>query len=243
MTSREAKEILLLYRPGTDDATGVDVIAALELARRDPELARWFERHCAFQNAMRAGFRSVPVPQDRKAALIARQNVVRPAVWWRQPLWLQAAAAVLLVLGLAALWLRPASPDRFANYRARMVSTALREYRMDVVTNDLRQVRQFLSERGAPGDFALTAGLEKLQLTGAGLLRWRTHPVAMVCFNRGDNQMLFLFVMNRTALKDPPGEAPNPSTVTELQTFSWTRGQYTYVLAAPLEPGDPTKYL
>ena len=243
MTPRQAKEILLLYRPGTADAEDPEVVAAVELARRDPELARWFEQHCAFQNALRAKLRQMEVPAHLKGALMAKQNIIRPPVWWRRPVWLSAAAAVLLLLGLVGIWLRPEKPDRFANFRARMVSTALREYRMDVVTNDMRQLRQFIAGKGASAEYQLTKGLEKLELTGGGCLQWRSNPVAMVCFNRGDNQMLFLFVMKRSALEDPPGETPQSSTATVLQTVSWSRGDYTYLLAGPEDPEFLRKYL
>ena len=243
MTTTQAKDILLLYRPGTADAEDPQVVAAIALARRDPELARWFEQHCAFQNAMRTKLRQIEVPAHLKAALLAQQNIVRPPIWWQRPAWLSAAAAVVLFLGVAAIWLKPANPNRFANFQARMVSTAVREYRMDLVTNDMRQLRQFIAGRGAPSGYQLTKGLEKLQLTGGGCLQWRSHPVAMVCFNRGDDQMLFLFVMKRSALKDPPSETPEVSKVTELQTVSWTQGEYTYVLAGPEEPQFLRKYL
>jgi uncharacterized membrane protein YbaN (DUF454 family) len=243
MTLGQAKEILILYRPGTADAEDPQVVAAVELAGRDPELARWLERHSAFQNAMRAKFRQIEVPVHLKAALLAQQNIIRLPIWWQRPVWLSAAAAVVLFLGLAALRLKPANPDRFANFQARMVSTALREYRMDLVTNDMRQLRQFIAGKGAPAEYQLTKGLEKLQLTGGGCLQWRSHPVAMVCFNRGDDQMLFLFVMNRSALKDPPAETPQVSTATQLQTVSWSQGEYAYVLAGPQEPQFLRKYL
>jgi hypothetical protein len=107
----------------------------------------------------------------------------------------------------------------------------------------MRQLRQFIAGKGAPSEYQLTKGLQKLQLTGGGCLQWRSHPVAMVCFNRGDDQMLFLFVMKRSALKDPPAGTPQVSKVTELQTVSWTRGEYTYVLAGPEEPQFLRKYL
>jgi uncharacterized membrane protein YbaN (DUF454 family) len=243
MTPRQAKEILLLYRPGTADAEDPEVVAAVEHARRDPELARWFEQHCAFQNALRAKLRQMEVPAHLKGALMAQQNIIRPPSWWRHPVWLSAAAAVVILLGLAGVWLKPAKPDRFANFRARMVSTALREYRMDVVTNDMRQLRQFIAGKGAPAEYRLTKGLEKLELTGGGCLQWRSNPVAMVCFNRGDDQMLFLFVMKRSALEDAPGQTPESSTVTALQTVSWSQGDYTYLLAGPEDPEFLRKYL
>jgi hypothetical protein len=150
--------------------------------------------------------------------------------------WLAAAAMIMLLLGLAPLWLSPRNPDRFTDYRSRMVRTVLREYRMDIVTNDMTQVRQFLAAHEAPADYALTKGLEALQLTGGGLLRWRGNRVSMVCFDRGDKAMLYLFVIQRAALKDAPRESLQPAKVNKLATLSWSQGDKTYVLAGPDEP-------
>jgi hypothetical protein len=138
--------------------------------------------------------------------------------------------------------LGPRIPNRFADYRSRMVRGALRGYSMDIVTNVMKEVRRFHADRGAPSDYALTKGLENLTLTGAGLLEWRTNPVAMVCFDRGDHEMLFLFVMNKTAVKDSPPAAPQVEPVNKLLTVSWTRGDYTYVLAGPEESDFEKKY-
>jgi len=243
----EAKQVLLLYRPATADAADPQTAEALALARQDAELGRWFEQHRAFQKAMRAKFRQIEVPAHLRTSLLIRvaapPQVLPPRTWWRRPVWLSAALAVLLLLGLAGLWLKPRVPDRFANYQARMVSQALREYRMDLVTQDMQQLRQFMAARGSPADYRLTQGLERLQLTGGGLLTWRSHPVSMVCFDRGDKQMLFLFVMKRSAVKDPPPETPQLARVRDMATASWSRGDNTYVLAGPKEADFAGKYL
>jgi len=247
VTSAEAREILLLYRPGTADSAEPEMAEALALARQDPELGRWFEEHRAFQKAISAGFRQIEAPAHLKASLLirgpARRALVTPQVWWRRPVWLTAAATGLLVLGLAGIWLRPRIPDRFANYRSRMVGEAQLAYRMDLETNDMQQVRQYMASHGAPADYDLTRGLERLQMTGGGRLTWRSKPVTMVCFDRGDKQMLFLFVMKRTAVKDPPPETPQLAKVRQMLVASWTRGDNTYVLAGPEEANFLRKYL
>ena len=247
MNSAQAKEVLLLYRPGTADAADPQIAQALELAGRDPELGLWLEQHRAFQKAMRVKFQQIEVPAHLRNSLLIRgavpPRVVTPTAWSRNPVWLTATAAVLLLLGLVAGWLKPRTPDRFANFQTRMVSQALREYRMDLETNDMRQIRQFMAQRGAPADYEVTRGLERLQLTGGGRLSWRSHPVTMVCFDRGDNQMLFLFVMKRSALKDPPPATPQLTTVHQMATASWTRGDNIYVLAGPEEADFDKKYL
>ncbi len=235
MNSQEAKTILSLCRPGASDASDPQVAEALEQTRRDPELRRWFEQSSAFHAAMRDQFRQIPVPPDLKDTLLAMNKIVRP-VWWRQPAWLAAAAAVVLLLGGAAFWSQMRPQNQFTEYRSRMVRTALRRYRMDIVTNDLNQVRQFMARRGSPAGYTLPKSLEKLSVTGGGCLRWRGNPVSMVCFDRGDKQMLFLFVMARSALPNAPPAGSEAAKVNKLLTTSWTQGEMTYVLATPEEP-------
>jgi hypothetical protein len=243
MTSSEAQRILTLYRPGSADAQEPEIAAALAQARRDPELRQWFEQHCQFQEAMRRKFHEIPAPDRIRDRVLARRKIVRPRVWWQGPVWLSAAAAVVLLAGVAALWLMPDAPDRFADYRSRMVRGALREYRMDVRTNDLTRVRQHMAQGGAPADFVIPPGLAQVQLAGGGLLRWRGYPVSMVCFERADKRMLYLFVLPRAAVKDPPPVVPQRVPVNKLTTVSWAAGRNTYVLAGDEEPDFLRKYL
>ena len=74
MNSAEAREVLLLYRPGTADAADPQIAEALELMARDAELKRWFEQHRAFQKVMRAKFRQIEVPAGLKASLLDRRR-------------------------------------------------------------------------------------------------------------------------------------------------------------------------
>lgn len=245
MTPAEARQVLLLYRPGTRDAQDPEMLEAMDLARQDPELGKWFEQHRAFQSAMRDRLRQIDVPEHLKARLLASRKIIRPPVFWQRPVWMAAAAIFMLLLGLALLLSRPSVPDLFANYRETMVSAARRVYGMDLETNDLSQLRQFDSQKGAPADYELSQGLAGLQLKGGGLLRWRGNPISMVCFDRGTNQMLFLFVMKRSALKDPPPNASNAEQekVEGLMTASWSRGDNAYLLAGADEPGFAQKYV
>lgn len=246
MNVSEAKEILQLYRPGGRDGEDRLIADALSLARRDSELDDWLAQHNAFQTALRGKFREIAVPSHLKETLLAGAAIITYRPWWRDPGWLRAAALVALFLGLC-VWLagvgnRARVPDRFADYEQRMVRSALREYRMDLLTDDLAAVRQLMAAQGAPADFSVPEGLSRLQLTGGGVLRWRNHPVAMVCFDRGDNEMLFLFVMDRSAVKDPPPVQPELANVSKLQTVTWTEGDKTYLLAGPEEAGFREKY-
>jgi hypothetical protein len=246
MTTLEARKTLQLFRPGSDDASDTLMAEALELAKHDPQLDNWLEEQNRFQTAMREKFREIPVPANLKESILAQSKIIRPVPWWSDPVWMRAAASIVLLIGLSigsfSLWKQSRVPNRFANYEARMVRSALREYHMDIVTNDLNQVRNWMASKGAPWDFSVPKGLARLPLTGGGVLRWRNHPVSMMCFDRGDSEMLFLFVMNRSAVKDPPAEKPELDRVNKLVTASWTEGDKTYLLAGPEEANFLQKY-
>jgi hypothetical protein len=240
VTREEAKSVLLLYRTSAD-SRDPDIAAALEQARQDPELQRWFDEHRALQERLRQKFAELPVPEDLKDTILAGRKIVRPALWWQQPAWLTAAALIAILIGIGAFWLRPGQTERFTLYRARMVRTILHEYHMDVQTNDLRKLRQYLELKGAPADFDVPKALEQLKLTGGGHIAWGKKPASMVCFDRGDKQMLVLFVINSGAIKGEP-QRPKTARIDTVQTLSWTHGAHTYVLGGPDDPEFAQKY-
>ena len=181
---------------------------------------------------MREKFQQIPVPAGLKETILSKDRIVRPAQW-QLPLWLKAAAVLVLLLGLGAIWFQPRPRDRFSDYRSRMVRAALRQYRMEIVTNDLTAVRHFLAGRGAPADYVVPDELQKQKVAGGGRLEWRGNPVSMVCFEGGDKRMLFMFVVGRSALKDAPDSGTELARVNKLLTESWSVGDKTYILAGP----------
>jgi hypothetical protein len=70
MNCSEAKEVLLLYRPGTADAADPQIAEALDLASRDPELRRWLDQHGAFQKVMCAKLQQIDVPACLRGSLL-----------------------------------------------------------------------------------------------------------------------------------------------------------------------------
>jgi hypothetical protein len=243
VTREEAKRILLLYRP--DLADDPEFAEALKEARRDPELGRWLEQHLLTQAALREKFSEIPAPAELKERILADRKILRP-IWRRQrTAWLAAAASIALLVGLALWFTREPkyAYDRFTDYRTRMVQIVLREYRMDITTPDGEKVRQYMQSRGAPADYTLPKGLQQVAVKGGGLLRWRGQRVSMVCFDRGNKQLLYLFVMNRTGLKDAPPETVQITKVKKLATASWSSGDKTYVLASEEDPAAIRKYL
>jgi hypothetical protein len=236
VNKQRAKEILLLYRPGTADAQEPECADALECARQDPDLQRWFEERCAVHEAIRARFKQIAVPEGLKEQILSERRV-HTTPMWRRPVVLAAAAAIVLLLGLAPLWLRPRAEDTFANYMIRMAGIALRGYDMAVVTNDLQQIHSYLAQRQAPADYVLPAGLGKVAATGCAIEKWQGAKVSMICFHTGKplppgaKSDLWLFVIDRALVKGAPAAGPPQfAKVNKLITATWAQGGKLYLL-------------
>jgi hypothetical protein len=242
MNVAEAKAILLAWRPGHGDLRDPEVAAALELARHDPKLKEWLERHGDLQRAIAKGFHEIPVPGDLRARILARPKIIVPVAWWRKPVWLSAAAALALLLGLAAWWVRPPSEDSLAVFRGRMVGIVLRQYTMELATNDMTQVRAWLARKQAPSDFVLPEKLGRLPLLGADVLSWRTERVSMVCLESSSKDTLFLFVVSDPSFSPELVSTTEFAQVNSLMTASWTQGGKTYVLAGSINRAALEQY-
>lgn len=233
ITREQAKEILSTRRPGQPEAADAEEAEALRLTERDSALRQWWEEHQRFDAGVRTALQSIPVPANLAGRIIAR----RPAATLRLPthrrwLWGLAAAAVIAFAAWLIWWSQPAGPQ-FPTFRIRMARNALREYRMDIQTNDLAAIQHFLAQNRAPAQYALTPAMRALPGLGGGVLRWQNQPVSMICFDRGQGQILWLFVAERGAVAGAPaGRAPEFATVGRLSTVTWSEGDLVYLLAA-----------
>lgn len=251
MNRDEAKNILLLYRPGTADAEDPQIAEALAVAKRDRELTDWLEEHCARQETLRAKFRQIPVPPGLKGQIISEQAARDRISSWRRNGIFAVTAVVAGLVVLASLWFtRQRTDDTFAIYRSRMAKIAELGYRMDLATNNPEQIRAYLAQRSAPADYALPAPLEKTTTTGCAVENWRGAKVSMVCFRTGrplapgQSSDLWLFVIDRAAVKDAPAAgAPRFAQVNNLMTATWTEGDRLYVLGTEGDEAALRQYL
>lgn len=250
MNRDDAKNILLLHRPGLADDGDPQVAGALALVKNDPELALWLENHQARQNALRAKFREIPVPAGLLEQIVSEQKAAERRRSARRNA-LVAALAVVGLLVLAALWFsaRPADAT-FAIYRGRMVSGALRGYTMDLVTNNPAAIRDYLAQKQAPADYVLPAPLQRVEVVGCAVQGWQGAKVAMICFRTGrplppgQQSDLWLFVVDRTAVKKSPGAAlAQLAPVNRLITAAWTQDGKLYLLGTAGDEAAIRQYL
>jgi hypothetical protein len=116
MNTSEAKERLFLYRGPIDDADP-QFEEALAHARRDPELAEWMREQSRSYDTIRSKLREIEPPDDFAEKIIRKRPIPFRRGWkqiirkrpipfprgWTQIL--QAAAAIVILGGITAVWL------------------------------------------------------------------------------------------------------------------------------------------
>jgi hypothetical protein len=103
MNTREAKEILLLYR-GTIDDSDPRFQDALDCAKSDPELGQWLREQTKCYEMIRAKLRAIEPPLGLSEKIVRRWPIPFPRDWSRIG---QLAAAILIsasVTGLLMKW-------------------------------------------------------------------------------------------------------------------------------------------
>jgi hypothetical protein len=236
MTTEQAKQILLTYRPWADDATDPELAEALALCRTDPELAQWFTAHCAAQTAVRARLQGIKVPEglaqqivsERRAQLAGRTQARRRLV--------VMLACVAIILSGWFIWQHtlgsPEADMSFNGYRNRMTRTVARAYGMEVETNDVAVIRAHLAAGRAPVDYAVPTAL-----VGCGVLRWQNQPVTMLCYQTGKplppglKSDLILFVARQEDIRNSAAlRNVEFAKVSDWFTASWAAGDKVYLL-------------
>jgi len=110
MNTSEAKEKLLLYRGGIDDADP-QFREALAQARRDPELAEWLREQASCYDAIRSKLRGFEPRSDLAEEIMQNRPIPFHRNWTQI---LELAAAIIISAGITAvsikLWQRDRHP-------------------------------------------------------------------------------------------------------------------------------------
>src|SRR5204862_6517686 len=102
MNTREAKEILLLYRGAIDDSDP-QFQAALYYAQTDPELGQWLREQTKCYDLIRAKLRAIEPPLGLSEKIARRWPIPFPRDWSRIG---QLAAAILISASLTGLLMK-----------------------------------------------------------------------------------------------------------------------------------------
>jgi len=247
MQNEQAKWILQVYRPGGQDASEPEFQEALEQARRDPELGRWFAEEIALDTRISAKLRrATRAPETLKPQLLALAQSARPhrstrrarILWWIAT---PALAAVwVLALMLGTLWFRHRPAEGFAGYLRSMTAFVSDELdRLDFQSRELAEVRQWLARRGWGADVAIPEGLAARPSLGCRLLEWNGHLVALICFALDEQRQAHLLVIQRDAFPDAPPENPVRVQWDRTAAVGWSdRGRTYLLIAAGAQPDE-----
>jgi hypothetical protein len=102
MNTREAKEILLLYRGPIDDSDP-QFRAALDYAKSDPELGQWLREQTKCYDTIRAKLRAIEPAPGLSEKIVLNRPIPFPRDWSRI---VQLAAAVLISVSITALLMK-----------------------------------------------------------------------------------------------------------------------------------------
>jgi hypothetical protein len=245
MDSQQAKQILLGYRPGPDDANDPRIAEALRQLEHDPELALWFEQLQRADNAIRRRLREMSVPADLKQRILAEQKIARPDFGWRRPVLMAAAAAAIIVLGILSVWVsQQGARNGLEAYRAEMVRYVSSSYSSTFVkATSFDELRQVLAARNWPSDFIIPDRLHSVTVIGGGAVEWNGHKVALACMKEGRHG-LWLFVIEKSALRDAPeAETPRIKEVESTPTAAWSQDGKAYLFTVQGDEAFLKKYL
>jgi len=233
MNHQEAKLILSACRPGGADTGDPRFREALDLARRDPELAAWFARERRLDSALSGKVREgAQPPAHLRSAILAATRMVRPTPWFQQPAWITAAAALLVgLIALAVLFAPKSSNLELAQFERAMADVlASKEFRLDHTTPSAAEAQRWLADRRV--DFVMPAKLDGQPTMGCRVIEWQGRQVSLVCFKLDGGETVHLFTVARDALAVAPSVEPRFSTAGRYATAAWSSGDKVFLVAS-----------
>ncbi|MCI0744312.1 MAG: hypothetical protein L0Y58_02800 [Verrucomicrobia subdivision 3 bacterium] len=239
MTREQARRILELLPSGGEAPADPETAAALELARRDPELMSWFQERQRLDRSIREKLRSARPPVDLLPAIVSgwkQQATIRKSNPWNHTRYLALAATVVLLFGIAAMiwtWMKPAEGARLTAFRADMTNFLKEFPKLDVYLERQSEVRQWLDQRPLYAKAEIPPQLRKFPAIGCRELAWRGENVALVCL-MVDGEIVHLFIIPRDqAANSGARSEPRFAAAGRFATASWFRAGITYVAMTP----------
>ncbi len=233
MDNREAKFILYVYRPGGQDTNDPRFAEALEQARRDPVLERWFGESIAFDTTVTKKLRAIEVPVDLREGILAGLKSGRPL---RSPVIKWAIAAVLICMAiLGSLVWRESRPAHLSGWQSQALdvisSLVQNESRFNAQSHNGRELLAWLRANHAPAAQALPRDLEKLESVGCKTFSWNGIPISVICFVRTDGGLIHLVMMNSSVSDRALNRKPKLVQQGHWATATWRDGNMIYMLA------------
>jgi hypothetical protein len=235
MDNWEAKFILNAYRPGGQDASDPRFAEAIEQARRDPILQRWFDESLAFDAAMTVKLCTVPVPGDLRENILAGAKVSRmPGRKNRLRKWAIAAVVVLSATLGSLIW-HSTRQTHLAGWQSQALdvvsSLAKNESHFDAESHNAGELVAWLRANHAPTAERLPKDLGRLASIGCKTFSSNGTPISVICFKRTDGGLIHLVIMNASASDRALNRKPELVQQNQWATATWREGEMICMLA------------
>ncbi|MBW0001767.1 MAG: hypothetical protein JO015_21935 [Verrucomicrobia bacterium] len=208
MNNETAKVILSAYRHDGADAQDPLFTDALQQARLDPELGKWFEEQRAFDQRIFQAAQRIKTPASLKEVLIAvaQGAKARPRSRSRIPWSWLALAAVLVIAGLVLVGPLGVNRSNGENTLAVFQQDALAMLsgqpgpKLDFLTPSLPATQDYIAKEQGPLAPTLPAALKGMHTAGCLVTEWHHYRISLTCFLMHDGQLVHLVVLPKDAL-------------------------------------------
>jgi hypothetical protein len=233
MDKQEAKRVLQALGPNDQDTPPPAFAEALAVVEKDPELKAWWKAQQSFDRKVAAKLKEIPVPDDLRATILAGRKIEQFRPQPHLSLWL-AAAAVVAILCVAGTFRQvslygPLAQTEYADAILPLLNHDAPN--LGMMSPDRDKIMGWLKDRNAPMG-TMPAKVAALPTVGCQKYEVHGHAVTLICFVMAGGSIAHLFIVDRKALTDPPGnDAPEYNQVAEWSTAAWSDGGMSYVLA------------
>jgi hypothetical protein len=240
MDRKEAQLILTALRPDGPEVNESPFAEALALAGSDPELKAWWQAQQEFDRKVAARLAEVPLPDGLRENILAAPKIVFFPPQWRHRSLLAAAAVVAFLCVSGTFWhvanSGPVDRSDFADQALAELDTS--GPLLAMTSADHEKVREWLQSQNAPMG-VIPAGFESLPTVGCQKYMIHGHAVSLICFSLANGGVAHLFVVEKSALNDPPDSSGMQfDNVKGWNIASWSDGRMTYMLATQSSIND-----
>jgi hypothetical protein len=177
---------------------------ALHQMESDADLKKWFEAQQEVDRTIRAKLSTIQPPADLQTKILARIRGEKVRRFPLPPVWLAAAACVVLG-GLGVFYsTHRGGPDRFQEFKSDALAmvSAQGGPALDLWTPKLNETETYLRDHQAPFDDALPTRLKSMETAGCKAFVWNEYPASLTCFRLANGMLLHLVVIDRKAVGD-----------------------------------------
>jgi hypothetical protein len=237
MDNNKAKLRLAVYRRTGADAQDPFFAEALQQAEKDPALREWLADQQQFDAQFAAALGEIRGPKEGRAHIEATM-MRRPIHWLRRwPVALAASIAVLLGAYFTFERGRALSLPQNASVAQLAEHLSAHHASIGLMSSDYSKLRTWIAEKGGPLPDRLPPGLAQLGVLGCQTWETNHGKVSLVCFVRGNKDMIHLYVFEnpRDGASLPEMGAPRYERAGEWSFALWRDDGRAYALG---EIGD-----